>query len=74
MTTQTHTVFQTEHQTFVVKSADDSVFDNFDYDELLAIGYALRDRAESLAPRVPLYAGYLNAIADKISTLVDSEI
>lgn len=71
MTTQTHTTFKTEHQTFVVKTADQSVFENFDYDELLAIGFALRDRAEALAPRVPLYADYLNAIADKLKPLVD---
>jgi hypothetical protein len=72
--TTTTTTHQTEHQTFVVKGADESIFDNFDYDELLAIGYALKDRAESLAPRVPKYAGYLTAIVDKISTLVDCEI
>jgi hypothetical protein len=68
------TTYQTETTTFAVKDADQSVFENFDYDELLAIGYALKDRAESLAPRVPKYAGYLTAIVDKISTLVDCEI
>lgn len=74
MTTQTHTVFKTEHQTFVVKDADQSVFDNFDYDELLAIGFALRDRAEALAPTVPLYAGYLNGIVAKLQPLVDHSL
>ncbi len=66
--TQTQT-FNTETQTFVVKGADASVLDHFDFDELLAIGYALRNRAEVLADRAPLYGDYLNAIADKLDAL-----
>ena len=71
MTTQTHTTFQTETQTFVVKSADTSVFENFDYDEVLAIGFALSDRADALEGTTPLYASYLRAIAVKLEELTN---
>lgn len=64
-------VFETETLTFVVKGADTSLFDNFDYDEMIAIVFALRERANAKQDAVPNYASYLRAIADKIEAVAD---
>lgn len=64
-------VFETESINFVVKGADASLFDNFDYDEMIAIVFALRERANAKQDTVPNYAEYLRAIADKIEAIAD---
>ena len=59
--------YDTEHYSFVVKGADNSIFDNFDYDELVAMTFALTQRADSLRDTIPRYAKYLDAIANKLA-------
>ena len=62
---------QTETLKFQVKEASNSVFENFDYDELIAIQFALTERAERLGEVKPLYASYLTAIASKLEALTN---
>jgi len=63
------TFIQTETLNFRVKSVEGNVFENFDYDELIAIQFALTERAETLGEAKPLYASYLTAIASKLEAL-----
>jgi hypothetical protein len=59
-----------------VKNASLSIFDNFSEDELVAITFALSDRADTLdstGVSDPAYTKFLRVMAEKIDSLVNPE-
>lgn len=67
---------QTRTGVMRIQNADQSIFQNFTEEELVAIMYALDDRAvalSSVSTADPAYIKFLQVIGEKITSMVDAD-